>query len=490
MDLCRWARDSIRSLWQWLFPPERETPECLRVWLEQVFPGIDLDRVHFHEGFPPAIKPANPEAIALPGIHDAGSIHVYFRPGLFDPCTCDGLTLIGHEMTHVRQYMDHANGYGAGFVRGFMLVYLLCIVRHGYDNHPMENEAEAFEQDVRDCCTDSPCDCTGADPVLDPGAMATWEANCGTVVLTESAVGFWEHLRECVPGFDTWWRWANRVWAYCGRFFRERLGEAGRFRDPATTAPGTLEEEAERAAGRVIATWAQGVFVCLGTSILALLMWALGIIWLVVANLLNLIVVLAIGILWLAAEILSLVATAVWAIIAGILCLLGLIWDGLVWLWNRIRELLEDACDWATRLERRCANWEERRRRECQERERRERRECRERERRERRECHERERRERRECREREERRRRDCCDWIPCSWGCKAFSWIVEVVCVAWHTVVEWVCVAWHTVVEWVCVAWHTIVEWVCVAWTWVVTRVCRSFTWVVTGVSCWASS
>ena len=42
----------------------------------------------------------------------------------------------------------------------------------------------------------------------------------------------------------------------------------------------------------------------------------------------------------------------------------------------------------------------------------------------------------------------KNCCDWWPCSWGCKLFSWI----CVAWIWVSSWVCIGWGYVSSWVC--------------------------------------
>lgn len=64
----------------------------------------------------------------------------------------------------------------------------------------------------------------------------------------------------------------------------------------------------------------------------------------------------------------------------------------------------------------------------------------------------------------------KDCCDWWPCSWACKLFTWI----CVAWYWVSNWVCVAWYWVSKWVCVAWYWVSRWVCVAWYWVRYVVC----------------
>ncbi|MBN1183398.1 MAG: hypothetical protein JXB49_13990 [Bacteroidales bacterium] len=52
----------------------------------------------------------------------------------------------------------------------------------------------------------------------------------------------------------------------------------------------------------------------------------------------------------------------------------------------------------------------------------------------------------------------KNCCDWWPCSWICKFFSWI---------------CVAWVWITHLVCVAWIWISYLVCSAWAWVTVTV-----------------
>lgn len=67
------------------------------------------------------------------------------------------------------------------------------------------------------------------------------------------------------------------------------------------------------------------------------------------------------------------------------------------------------------------------------------------------------------ECTQTREDRQKQCCDWIPCSWACDAFHWLVSIVCVAWHWIENIVCVAWHTIVEVVCVAWKILPVLIC---------------------------
>jgi Domain of unknown function (DUF1929) len=60
----------------------------------------------------------------------------------------------------------------------------------------------------------------------------------------------------------------------------------------------------------------------------------------------------------------------------------------------------------------------------------------------------------------------RRCCDWVPCSWFCRAWVWVSNIVCVAWEWVKNIVCVAWEWVKNVVCTAWAWITNVVCVAW------------------------
>ncbi len=67
------------------------------------------------------------------------------------------------------------------------------------------------------------------------------------------------------------------------------------------------------------------------------------------------------------------------------------------------------------------------------------------------------------ECSRQEDRGYRDCCDWAPCSWFCRAWVWISNLVCVAWTWITNIVCVAWTWIKNIVCVAWVYLAAVVC---------------------------
>jgi hypothetical protein len=50
------------------------------------------------------------------------------------------------------------------------------------------------------------------------------------------------------------------------------------------------------------------------------------------------------------------------------------------------------------------------------------------------------------------------CCTWEPCSWFCRAWVWISNIVCIAWTWVSNVVCVAWTWVTTAVCVVWDVV--------------------------------
>lgn len=95
--------------------------------LEGVVPGLDLSRVRIAEG---CRLPLLPEFVAITlgrSIYVRG--HLSRRPA----------TLLVHELTHVRQFME------AGWL-GMTARYATLWLEHGYRQHPMEVEARAAEK--------------------------------------------------------------------------------------------------------------------------------------------------------------------------------------------------------------------------------------------------------------------------------------------------------------------------------------------------------
>lgn len=94
--------------------------------LRRYIPEVDLNNARLHVGEAPGYLPKNMEAIAR------GS-DIYFRPGVYDPCTARGISRLGHELVHVGQYRQGMN----------WVLYLLSNAK-GYD------EASRYEKPAYD----------------------------------------------------------------------------------------------------------------------------------------------------------------------------------------------------------------------------------------------------------------------------------------------------------------------------------------------------
>ncbi|HEX6044941.1 MAG TPA: DUF4157 domain-containing protein [Pyrinomonadaceae bacterium] len=79
-------------------PPEPGQPlsQCVKNRLRPYFPGVDLDKIRIHSGIPSYVVGDN---LAYTDGND-----IYFKEGLYDPNSVQGLADIGHEVTHSEQY--------------------------------------------------------------------------------------------------------------------------------------------------------------------------------------------------------------------------------------------------------------------------------------------------------------------------------------------------------------------------------------------------
>lgn len=439
--------DASKAVFRWAFPVEIEIPDCLRRLYEALYPDIDWDTVSFYSGKPWWASANAIRGITLPDRYGIHEIKVYFRPDVYDPCTCAGLRTPVHEAYHVQQYREMLDGYGIGFVRAFMIAYLAGSWRGGGSGHSMEADAHAYHTRFEACCTGSPCDCSTDPPTFDQTVLDDLLARCPDLVVTDTGVNFWELIFDGTPGARWLWEKANELVRWACSFERDAVEievEPGR-------VPG-LSDQSWGAIGKWILS-------CSVWGFWSLIIRLIAIIWMVVWGLLWTIITIVLAILLPVIDLIILIIDGILWIITGIVC-------ALEWLWEKFKEILVSICDWATNLERVCTEWREDRERVCAEEEDQGYNEC-----------AEEEDQGYNECAEEEDQGYRDCCDWAPCSWFCDAWVWISNIVCVSWVWVSNIVCVAW---------VWVSNI--VCVAWTWIVSRSCAAFTWVVTGLTCWA--
>ena len=77
-------------------------PRHVKKKLKSHFKGFDLDRIQIRTGIPRHVRMF---AAIEPRAYASGSI-LYFSEGVYDPRSKAGIALIGHEVTHCRQYAE------------------------------------------------------------------------------------------------------------------------------------------------------------------------------------------------------------------------------------------------------------------------------------------------------------------------------------------------------------------------------------------------
>jgi len=444
---CEAMVEASKAFFRWIFPEQIEIPDCVRHLLEALYPNIDWDTVKFYDGKPFFAKFNAILGITLPNFYGVHGIKVYFAAGQYDPCTCDGLETPVHEAYHVQQYRELLDGYGLGFLRAFTIAYLAGSLRGGGSGHDMEGAAHTYHQRFTACCTGSPCDCSTDPPTFDQTVIDDLLAACPDLVITDTGKSFWELMFDATPGAQWLWDKATELAVWACTLERSDIQieiEPGQ-------APG-LNQQSSSAIGK----W---ILMCSAFGFWSLVMKFIAILWAVIWGLIWTVITIILAVLIPLVELILLIVDGILWVITGIVC-------ALEWLWNKFKEILVAICDWALDLEQRCAEWRTEREQVCTEREDQGYNEC-----------AEEEDQGYNECAEEEDQGYNECCDWAPCSWFCNAWVWVSNIVCVAWTWVSNIVCVVW----TWVA---HV----VCVVFTWIVSRICAAFTWVVTGMTCWA--
>jgi len=117
----------------------RPLTACEKKALAPYIPKIDLDNADLHDGKVPWWLGKEFEGITLEN-------DIYFRPGVYDSSTVEGLAVLGHELVHVGQYRQ-------GMTR---VKYLLASTK-GYDKNPYEKPAYAKQDEISKSLTKDKC---------------------------------------------------------------------------------------------------------------------------------------------------------------------------------------------------------------------------------------------------------------------------------------------------------------------------------------------
>ena len=144
----------LERLYKDAFGP-KALSRCTKNWLKPYFPDLDLDSINIHSGIPWYVP------IDADGYTDGTDI--YIKPGQYKPNSIDGQGLVGHELTHTRQYQQNGNW-------PFKLRYLWDSAKNlGYGPEvPFEKEAydngKSIRGDLgtRNAQGERPCGCQGA----------------------------------------------------------------------------------------------------------------------------------------------------------------------------------------------------------------------------------------------------------------------------------------------------------------------------------------
>jgi hypothetical protein len=124
----------------------RPLTEREKACLKPYIPQIDLDNADLH---PDTVPPYLMDG--YDGITRGNDI--YFRPGVYDSSTPEGIAVLGHELVHVGQYRG-----------GATWINFLWEGRHGHDSSKLEIPGIELEKkirrDLREPKHDPNCECT------------------------------------------------------------------------------------------------------------------------------------------------------------------------------------------------------------------------------------------------------------------------------------------------------------------------------------------
>ena len=453
--VCKKLISISSGFYNWIFPKKIEPPECVIKLLEALYPKIDWSKVNFYDGLPWFVKIFAPatSAITLPGTYNFVRINIYFKN--FNPCDCNGLSTIVHEAFHVLQFRNIINGFGIGFFRLFMIDYLACWIKNGYNNHPMEIAAEEYEKIFRQCCNElqsgNICECDTEPPTFNELALEELLKNCGDKLIVTTS------------GFSY----------NCG-FFPFILG-----------------------------------FIL--TLLIAIIKPLLESIFLIVDGLLWIITGIVCAIEWL----INLIAGVLQAICKWVVELEKKCTEWATTTIQKCKEYRDEgynACaEYQDQGYNACSQYQDQGYNACSQYQDQGYNACSQYQDQGYNACSQYQDQGYSAC----SNWAKNCCTWWPCSWACQLFTWIcvawywvtnlvcitwywvTNLVCIAWYWVTNLVCVAWYWVTNLICVAWYWVTNLVCVAWYWVanlvcvvwvtvIVTVCKVFTWVIKKITC----
>lgn len=174
------------------FLKKHEIRQSTRQLLQQVYPSVDWSRVDFYEGLPWFTPLAAPfvSAQALPHFYSMHRFRIYLKK--YDESRAQCLADIIHEAYHVMQGMSFHKGYGLGFFRTWMVLYLADFFRNGYRQNVFE--IPAFDQEFRFLAYCESKGLHGIQPPLPPNVLQSIDEHTGLLARHSSwpkIAGWW-----------------------------------------------------------------------------------------------------------------------------------------------------------------------------------------------------------------------------------------------------------------------------------------------------------
>lgn len=151
-------------------PDPIDLPACLLDAYKSLFPELDFKKLRFFRGTPWYL-PRSMTGFALPASLGIGTVNIYIRGDMYEPCSKKTFLLLAHELVHALQFQQ--SGPGVGLFHFGLANYIACAVAAGSFGGDPDNPAEREAYDYADgtapigllrACIDSPSTILPCDP--------------------------------------------------------------------------------------------------------------------------------------------------------------------------------------------------------------------------------------------------------------------------------------------------------------------------------------
>ena len=201
-------RQSAQNFTYLILPEKIEKTEFVKEVLRIAYPGHPdkkWDSVTFYYGLPWIMYFAGNEASTQPATYHYDEINIYFRKDIWDANSYYSLGVIIHECYHAIQYQQCFGGYGAGYFKAFLIPYLS---RYFTNGRRRENffERSAYDKEAvfAECCKKIKKTTGRTDDLIPedfyPEFIKLLRENCPEIQKTPEKIKYWKLLWMSSPG--------------------------------------------------------------------------------------------------------------------------------------------------------------------------------------------------------------------------------------------------------------------------------------------------